>query len=226
MFQSYRNIITDATQSEVKLTQKYNQQKEQVALEIKEALETESKKITQGQLLKSYSPIEISNKITSLQIKHKNTVTEHNNALNNIHEETDKKLFHEMKYKIKLPITEIYKDIYCHYNNVNVSNQWSFHVCRVWFSLIENNSLNLKPGDPFKVAWFDLSDSITQPKADNMVYKITSDRSKNELQIPNFLNAYEITEPKKLYNINHWGETSKQKNYWLNWIRKNRPIPE
>lgn len=222
MFQSYRTIIKDATQSEVEITKKYNQQKEQIALEVKEALETESKKITQGDLLKSYNPVEISNQITTLQHKHQNCITEENIELNKIHEETDNKLFNEMKYKIKLPVTEIYKDIYCSDNG----NCW---VCRVWFTLVENENLNLKPGEPFKAAWFDINPNRSQPKSDVMSYSGDSERSttdKNELKIPEFSNQFSLINPTILFPINHWGEESNQRTWWLDWVKRNRPIPE
>lgn len=127
-----------------------------------------------------------------------------------------------MKYKIKLPVTEIYKDIYCEDN----CNCW---VCRVWFSLVEKDDLNLKPGEPFKIAWFDINPNRYQPISELMSYSQISERStidKNELKMPDFPNQFSLTNANQLFSINHWGEQSSQKTFWLEWIKRNRPIPE
>ena len=55
MFQSYKTIINDASQSELNLIEKYDHQKEKNALEIKNVLDIESKKIIEGQTLKTYN---------------------------------------------------------------------------------------------------------------------------------------------------------------------------
>lgn len=243
MFQTYRTIIKDSTQSEIEITKKYDLEKEQIALEIKDALENESKKITQGQILKSYNPVEISNQITTLQHRHQNCITEEVHNLEKLQQDTEEKLLHEMKYKpilkldnskSKIPITEIYKDIYCHDNG----NCW---VCRVWFSLVGDDDLNLKPGDPFKVAWFDINENRHEEEADNLTYLDNISIIKrvikkngdsivcnmiNELKMPGFPNQSSITHAGELFHINHWGEKSSQKTFWLEWVKRNRPIPE
>jgi hypothetical protein len=66
-----------------------------------------------------------------------------------------------MEFKTKLPITEIYRDIYCNDNG----NCW---VCRVFFTLVESENLNLKPGDPIRITWFDINANREQPKSSHL----------------------------------------------------------
>lgn len=220
MFQSYREIIKDATKLEVELIKKHNEQKETISLEIKDTLDNESKNIINGQVLKSYDPEEISKKISSLNIQHKNLISQQTNNLKQLQQETDQKMFDEMKYTPKLPITEIYKDIY----NCNSNTTW---VCRVWFYLVENKTLKMKPGDPFKTAWFDIHKNRQQPNAKSLIYESISQRTttnEKELKMPNFSNKNTLTSQNVSFNIDHWGEGSAQKGWWLEWITQNRPI--
>lgn len=219
MFQSYKTIINDASQSELNLIEKYDHQKEKNALEIKNVLDIESKKIIEGQTLKTYNPIEINNKITSLHHQHQNIINEQTKALEDLQINTENKLFDEMKHKPNLPITSIYKDIYSHNNG----NCW---VCRVWFSLVENTSLNLKPGDPIKVSWFDINANRNLFEK-NMKYQASSERKTNdanELKIPCFQNQFGLNNENNLYPIDKWGINSNQKTWWLEWVKNNRPI--
>ena len=227
MFKNHESIIKEALQSEIEIINKYYQQKEKTSLDIKEALETESKKKIQDQTLKTYDPVEIYNKISGFNIQYQNIITQQKLDLENLQIETEKKLLEEMKYIPKTPITEIYKDIYS--GDPGIFNN-RFLVCRVWFTLIKNVELKLNPGDPFRVAWYDFYNCINSDKKKYLQESLISKTSNTyELKIPNLNKNLRIIfdddSPQCwLFPINHWGESSTQKTVWLKWVKENRPI--
>ena len=143
--------------------------------------------------------------------------------LEKLKKDTEEELLKIMKYKPKpkeIHIKEIYKDI------LSTSNEW--WVCRVWFTLVEIKEFNVKPGDPIRVKWFDMSQNRNKA-LNSYTYNSSSERvstNEQELQIPHFQNDFSVSNSNGLYNINNWGNTSAQKTRWEKWINDNRPIPK
>lgn len=223
MFNSHHNILEEANKNETDIIETFKTKKEAKALEIKETLQSESEKISQGQTLKDYNPSDIHYKISSLNIQHRNILSEENLALGKLKKDTEEELLKIMKYKPKekeIHIKEIYKDI------LSTSNEW--WVCRVWFTLVEMKKLNVEPGDPIRVKWFDMSKNRNKA-LNSYTYNASSERvSSNELelQIPHFQNDFSVSSSNGLYNINNWGNTSAEKTRWGRWVEANRPIPK
>ena len=223
MFKNHESIIKDTLQLEIEIINKYDQQKEKTSLDIKEALDTESKKIIQDQTLKTYDPVEICNKISGFNIQYQNIITQQKIDLEKLQIETEKKLLKEMKHIPELPITEIYKDIIC--LPMICRNEEQCLVCRVWFTLIKNVELKLNPGDPFRVAWYDIG-SKKKYIQESLISKTSNTY---ELKIPYLDKNLDIMFDNDspgcyLFPINHWGESSTQKTVWLKWVKENRPI--
>jgi hypothetical protein len=222
MFISHSNILNEATKKENEIIEQFKTKKEAKALEIKKTLYSESERISQDQTLKDYNPSDIHNKISSLNIQHKNIISEENVELTKLKKETEEELIKIMNYKPKkeIPIKEIYKDIF--------SNQNEWWACRVWFTLVEIQNLNIKPGDPIRIKWFDIS--ANRNKALNSyTYGTSSERvstNEQELQMPNLTNNFNTSSSNCLYNQSHWGANSNQLKRWNNWIQSNRPIPK
>ena len=217
MFRSYQAILTQASENESSIIDSFKIKKESKALEIKEALVNESKKITTDKPLTDYNPNEIYNLIGSLNLHHQNIKTEEKNGLRKLKIETEQILIQSMEYKLVLPIKEIYKDIYCSDNG----NCW---VCRVWFSLENFSEINIKAGDPFKIAWFDINVNRDKEIKNYAYHNQVVKKREIELDMPDFTNKYSLTNPKHFYSINHFGENSRQKTDWLEWVKQNRPI--
>jgi len=223
MFTPHHNILENATTKESEIIQGFKTKKEEKALEIKKTLETEAKKIQSGYYLKDYNPSDINNKISSLNIQHQNIISEETVDLEKLKKDTEEELLKIMKYKPKpkeIHIKEIYKDI------LSTSNEW--WVCRVWFTLVEIKEFNVKPGDPIRVKWFDMSQNRNKA-LNSYTYNSSSERvstNEQELQIPHFQNDFSVSNSNGLYNINNWGNTSAQKTRWEKWINDNRPIPK
>lgn len=220
MFKQFNDIIKSASAAEITITSEYTELKQNKAIQIKKELISETEKINNDQALMDYNPMNIHNKITSLNIEHQQIKSNEIQALEKLKKNTEEELNNIMEYHKGMPITEIFKDIYSCLNN---STRW---VCRVWFSLVENKKINIKPGDPFKIKWFDINQN-TGKYINNFKYNNSSERktkNENELLIPQFSNPHMVTSDNNLYKIDHWGANSSQYRWWVEWVKQNRPF--
>lgn len=139
MFEEYQPIIDEGKQKENDLIKKFQVSKEQLSLKIKAMLTEEQKKISQGCELKNYSPLEFRDEIDKLTTEFKNLITEHENNLNTLKIETNKKLSQLLGKNV---IKECYKII------LSGSNQ-GIHI-KVWFTLVDRPEIGCKAGDIFR----------------------------------------------------------------------------
>ena len=221
MFASYQNIINGAIESESAIIKNHDNKKESNTLQIQKRMTEEAENISKNQHLKDYNPIEYYNSITTLKHQRDSLISNEKKELEDLKLSIDEDLFDVMNIETNHGIKEIYKIISC-----DQSNQANCrYICRVWFTLEYLEQHNCYPGDPIRIEWVDLLGNQNDSNR-NIISKVDRTGPGEEgLQIPNFTSTANISS-QSFYQINNWGNNSKQKQWWLNWVKNNRPIPE
>ena len=219
MFDEYQIAIENAQQKEDEIVDEYNNKKEAHSLAQQKMMDQESKTMRSGQALKDYNPTAFVNELTRMKHEFDRLEKDEKTELNEVKRELDSELHRLTDF----PVTELCKDIGCITNNVNEYP----YVCRVWFTLISVPEFSCVPGDPIRVEWINIANAHMDRTKDGI--HACSKRTAPGLEglhIPHFTNPASITAKNEFYSINNWGENSSQKNWWINWVKVNRPIPE
>ena len=220
MFSQYSKLNHHAISKESQIKTSFDSKREHNTIMIQKKLKEETDNISRNQQLKDYNPVQYYNQLTILKHKHEEIITEENTELDKLQKSIDEKMIQTMKHKPTLPIqiTEISRII-------AADNSHPRYVCRVYFTLIQTT--HAKPGDPIRVEWVDLlSNEINDDKRQKYACHIRTAPGINGLQIPQFSSPGQITSYNSVYNPDIWGPNSQQKQWWINWIKQNRPIPE
>ena len=218
MFSEYSKLIRDAMSKESQIKTSFDSKREHNTIMIQKKLKEETDNISRNQQLKDYNPVQYYNQLTILKHKHEEIVTEENTELDKLKKSIDEKMIQTMKHKPTLPITEIYKIIAGDQSNPR-------YVCRVYFTLIQTT--HAKPGDPIRVEWVDLlSGEINDDKRHKNAHHARTATGIQGLNMPQFNGQTNLTSCNSLFSPEQWGTNSSQKQWWINWIKQNRPIPE
>lgn len=221
MFKQYKILIDNAIHNEEISNKQFEDKRNNLSLEIKQTIQNEMENLNNKQLLKDYSPIKHTNKMTELNTKYSNLHLEEHKKINDIKNELDENLLTIMEIERKpnnFP-NEIYKIISCCSHKTN-------YICRVYFTLISIKHWNCIPGDPIKIEWIDMNCCRNNDKTDGIIESCKRTGSGFiGLKMPQFNNPGQtICNENKLYDFNHWGDNSNQQKWWKEWIQNNRPI--
>ena len=212
MFQELLTLVNSAIEMENNVKTRFNEQKTALSLDIKSKIEDESRRMTESVSLQDYSPIKHLNEMTELTERFKKMNTIEQQELELLNGSVKESLINSMNLNVP---KEIYKIM--GYNGVD--DLW---ICRVWFTLIPILEYDCIPGDPIRVEWIQISDEFDE-ESPPWTKSIRNGPGLDNLMVPHMENEYLTIESNKLYPINHWGEDSNQKLWWLNWIANNRP---
>lgn len=185
-------------------------------------MEAELEKIKSEDSLKNYSVV-----------SHHNVMTQHAHELSQIQSSKasriaeikktlDLALYELVEKPKEVPkVTEMYKII-----SGAVMNGHHY-ICRVWFTLVPIEKWECKPGDPIRVEWVQINSNTRRDIDTHSISKTTQRTGKGDtgLQMPQFINTGHVSNVNNFYNINQW-QSSCHSNWWLEWVKANRPIPE
>ena len=98
----------------------------------------------------------------------------------------------------------------------------------MWFTLItQRKPHNLKPGDPIRIEWVNMSYSLARSNDRSDHITATSARhaaGPEGIKIPQFDTAGKVTNSNSFYPVTQWGNSSSQRTWWENWLAQNKPI--
>ena len=226
MFKQYKNLIDNSIHNEDSCNKEFHTKKTKLTLEMKQILLNEIEFIDSKQLLKDYSPIQHTNKITELNNKFSNLILENQTELEEIKINLNKDLLNIMKITQPIPKnypTELYKIINSCITKSKGSNSY---VCRVYFTLIPIKEFDCKPGDPIRIEFIKFSGcNRFNDKSDGLTIKTERfAQGISGIKMPQFINTGSIIHSNSFYDFNHFGHDSDEQNWWLNWIKQNRPM--
>ena len=219
MFDEYQIAIENAQHKEDEIVDEYNNKKEAHSLAQQKMMEQEAKSMRSGQALKDYNPTAFVNELTRMKHEFDALEQDEKTELNEVKRELDT----ELLKLIDFPVTEICKYIGCMSANANEHR----YACRVWFTLVSVPEFSCVPGDPIRVEWVDMA-SQTIDSYKNSITKSSKRTGPGltGLLIPQFNNVASITGRNNFYPITQWSENSRERSWWINWVKANRPIPE
>ena len=217
MFSDYQSVVTIATESEQAKNEEFDTMKEALTIQIKTKMEEECKNIQNKSKLKDYSPIKHYNEMTELRHQFDKINTDLETEMGAIKDILHNSLLKLINPKPVTPVvTEMYKII---------SGQGGW-ICRVWFTLVPIEEFECIPGDPVCVEWLNIMGKTrNNDKTDSVGSSHTRNGKGHEgLQIPQFSCAGQITSPNSLYYYTSWGQESSHSQWWLEWVKANRPV--
>ena len=220
MFNKYQIAIENAQKREQDIVNDYSNQREAHSLQQQKIMDQEATNMRSGQSLKDYNPTVFVNELTRMKHEFDALGKDEQKDLNEVKQELDGEL-HKLT---DFPIKEICKYIGC---DTNTSANNYRYMCRVWFTLVSIPEFSCVPGDPIRVEWVDM----VQQHVDRRNNGITCSAKRTGpglegLKIPNFHSAASPTSVNNFYPIDNWGTTSNVKNWWIDWVKVNRPMPE
>lgn len=221
MFQEHLALITKSNTEVTEVESTYDDKKVELTIKVQKLIEKELTKIKSEDTLKNYSPIEHHNLMTQYVREFKQLESEKKSKIAEIKKTLDLALYELVgKPEVKPPITEMYKVISSANDNAN-------YACRVWFTLVPIKEWECKPGDIIRIEWFNSNSNRLNDTQSGITstYKRTG-KGESGIKIPQFINQGRITNINTFYQINIWGAQSSQRNWWLEWVKINRPIPE
>lgn len=222
MFKQYKNLIDNAIHNEDSSNKEFHTKKNKLTLEMKQILLNEIEFIDSKQLLKDYSPIQHTNKITELNNKFSNLSIENDIKLEEIKHKLNKDLLNIMKIIQPIPKnypTELYKIINCSNNKLKF-------ICRVYFTLIPLKEFNCNPGEPIRIEYIKVGGcNRFNDKCDGITIKTErTAQGISGIKMPQFHNTGSITQSGCFFDFDHFGHDSDEQNWWLAWIKQNRPM--
>ena len=106
-------------------------------------------------------------------------------------------------------------------NKCNTVGGCPYQLCRVWFSLIPNNELKCKAGDPIRVEWVTISGTPRKNDKNESISVSATRQQDGSIKIPNFNHEGSIIQGGELFNYSNLDPSVI--GYWESWVRENRP---
>lgn len=212
MFKNYQDLVNKAIKDEEIANKEFENNKNKLTTDIKQILQNEIENIEKKTLLKDYSPIQHTNKMTEFNNIYSNLSNELNDKIDKIRNN----LHQDLITKMKLPnFNKNYpKELY---KVINLIQDRTDFICKVYFTLIPLPQWDCKEGDPIRIEWVHPFDNVTA-KTERMA------QGWSGLKIPMFYNSNTITNINNFFDFNHFGHDSNEQKWWMEWVNKNRPM--
>lgn len=229
MYEYLSTVIAKAEEDTKVCLEKYETQRQENAINMKEEMSKELKRMTNDDTLSKYSPTEHHNKMTIYQKQYEILNTNEKKEIEAIKKELYSNLCYLMndnestkKYDVSISQISSMKEMYKIINKCNTEGGNPNLICRVWFTLVAvTNKYN--PGDPIRVEWIKLDGKARDNDTTCSIVTQSIKQSDGTLKIPDFYCDNQIMSAPNLYNENYWGEKSPQRERWNKWVSKNRP---
>lgn len=225
MFSELFELIEKANEEYKKISLVYEKNKENKNISFKELINNELDKMTNGVSLSNYVPTKFNNDVKLFQREHELMNNNFEKETNTIKQELYRNLlqFINKEHISTYPnVKEIYKII----NKCNTKWGCPYHICRVWFSLVDThdeygNSINI--GDPIRIEWLEINGkSRIKDNTDSIIATTSYIGDCGETYIPYMNEIGSVIEGGKFFCIDEL-EQSVQNN-WNVWLSENKPI--
>lgn len=224
MFSELSELIEKANEEYKRISLVYEENKENKNISFKERINNELAKMTSGVSLSKYVPTKFNNDVKLFQREHEEMNTNFEKETETIKQELYRNLF-EIINNDHSSTTRQVKEMYKIINKCNTKGGCPYHICRVYFSLINTHDKNgniINIGDPIRIEWLEINGKSRDVDDRSSVIAATNYiGDEGETYIPYMNEIGSVIEGGKFFVMDEL-EQSVQNN-WMVWLSKNKP---